>query len=122
MLNKIGFMQGRLSPLVDEKIQAFPVNHWESEFPAAKDIDLKAMEWTLDQENLHQNPLMTSNGRAQIQSLMRHYNISIPSLTADCCMQFPFFKRGYDRRLLLDDLDAILRSSSSTMTQPRLTP
>jgi len=31
--NRIGFMQGRLSPQVNGKIQAFPWSHWQSELP-----------------------------------------------------------------------------------------
>ena len=33
--NKIGFMQGRLSDLVLNQIQAFPKDNWENEFPEA---------------------------------------------------------------------------------------
>ena len=33
---KIGFMQGRFSPLVNDRIQAFPVENWENEFKIAK--------------------------------------------------------------------------------------
>jgi hypothetical protein len=29
---RIGFMQGRLSPLLDGRIQAFPREHWRQEF------------------------------------------------------------------------------------------
>ena len=31
----IGFMQGRLSPLVNGKIQAFPWDYWRDEFSLA---------------------------------------------------------------------------------------
>ena len=48
MVIQIGFMQGRLSPLVDNQIQAFPFNHWDQEFALAKEIGLGCMEWTLD--------------------------------------------------------------------------
>ena len=40
---RIGFMQGRLSPLVDGKIQAFPWDHWQAEFPEAERLDLPVM-------------------------------------------------------------------------------
>ena len=32
---KIGFMQGRLSPLVNNQIQSFPLGNWENDFPIA---------------------------------------------------------------------------------------
>lgn len=62
------------------------------------------MEWTLDQERLHENPLMTTNGRKNIISLCQTFDIKIPTLTADCFMQAPFYKAtGLERRSLLDD-------------------
>ena len=40
-MNKIGFMQGRLSPIVDNKIQAFPFGNWEQEFSIAKELGIE---------------------------------------------------------------------------------
>ena len=54
---RIGFMQGRLSPQVDGKIQAFPWQHWRDEFPAAQKLNIPLMEWTLDHDRLtEENP------------------------------------------------------------------
>jgi L-ribulose-5-phosphate 3-epimerase len=92
MTQQIGFMQGRLCERVDGKIQAFPWRDWESEFPAATSIDLHLMEWTLDQERLHENPLMTTEGQEKILKLCQQHNIDILSLTGDCFMQKPFWK------------------------------
>lgn len=88
----IGFMQGRLCERVDGKIQAFPWRDWKSEFPAAEAIDLHLMEWTLDQERLYDNPLLTADGQEQIRQLCHQYDVAIPSLTGDCFMQAPFWK------------------------------
>ena len=63
-------MQGRLSPLVDGKIQAFPWHYWRDEFSIANEHGFKIMEWTLDQDRLYENPLMTEKGREEIKSLM----------------------------------------------------
>ena len=90
--NKIGFIQGRLSPIIDGKIQAFPWDFWEDEFALACKIKLNIMEWTLDQGKLNFNPLMNCEGQNKIKTLCNNYNIKIPSLTGDCFMQFPFFK------------------------------
>ena len=57
-MNKIGFMQGRLSNLVNNQIQAFPFEDWTYEFELAKKIGFDCMEWTLDYPNLHNNPLL----------------------------------------------------------------
>jgi len=107
--NKIGFMQGRLSPLVDGKIQAFPWNYWRDEFKIAAKNNFSLMEWTLDQDRLYENPLLSEKGRLEIKSLMLHYNISIQSVTGDCFMQSPFYKvAGKDREFLLQDLQNII--------------
>ena len=56
MIQNIGFMQGRLSPVIDGKIQSFPWETWQSEIKIAKNIGFNMMEWTLDQHNLYENP------------------------------------------------------------------
>ncbi len=99
MTQRIGFMQGRLCEMVDGKIQAFPWRDWQTEFPTASSIDLYLMEWTLDQDRLYENPLMTIEGRNTIKALCRRYCITIPSLTGDCFMQAPFWK-AKDQNLL----------------------
>ena len=88
----IGFMQGRLTDLYNNKIQSFPWNNWEKEFELAYKNDFKIMEWTIDSENLFKNPLMNHEGLNKIKFLKNKYNLSIPSLTGDCFMQEPFWK------------------------------
>jgi len=109
MANPIGFMQGRLSPLVDGKIQAFPWDNWRSEFPAAQQIGLRMMEWTLDQDRLYQNPLLTPQGQQEIRELCARHDMSVPSLTGDCFMQAPFWKAQAQAGLQADFL-AIARA------------
>jgi hexulose-6-phosphate isomerase len=109
--NSIGFMQGRLCELVDGKIQAFPWLDWETEFPAASVIDLHLMEWTLDQERLYENPLMTAQGQERIHGLCQQHDVSILSLTGDCFMQAPFWKAsGQIQKDLQSDFLAIGRA------------
>jgi hypothetical protein len=85
-------MQGRLSNLVDGLIQAFPWDTWTNEFSEANSIKMNLMEWTLDFEGIYSNPLMSEEGRKKINSLSNKFDICIPSLTADCFMQKPFWK------------------------------
>jgi len=92
MNSRIGFMQGRLSPLIDGQIQAFPWGYWQDEFALAKNNSLSILEWTLDQDRLFENPLMTPSGREQISVLCNRHQIDIPSLTGDCFMHAPFWK------------------------------
>jgi L-ribulose-5-phosphate 3-epimerase len=114
MINRIGFMQGRLCDRVDGKIQAFPWRNWESEFPVAAAIDLHLMEWTLDQERLHENPLMTTAGQKKIRTLCQDHDLAIPSLTGDCFMQAPFWKvDGQARASLQADFLAIGRACAA---------
>jgi L-ribulose-5-phosphate 3-epimerase len=108
----IGFMQGRLCDRVDGKIQAFPWRDWESEFPAAQRLSLGLMEWTLDQDRLYENPLMTGAGRTKILELSARHGVRVLSLTGDCFMQAPFFKaNSATRQRLLQDLREILEAS-----------
>ena len=110
---KIGFMQGRLSPLIENKIQAFPWNYWRDEFEIANKIDFYLMEWTLDQNQLYDNPLMSVDGQNEIKRLMGNSKIKIPSLTGDCFMQKPFYKSfGKEKEQLLLDLNNIIDASS----------
>lgn len=113
MKMNVGFMQGRLSPIVNGKIQAFPWSTWQDEFFLASKIGINIMEWTLDQERLYENPLLNDSGRNTIISLCKKYNIFIPSLTGDCFMQAPFWKAVGDEKLKLknDFLNIITAAS-----------
>ena len=111
---RIGFMQGRLSPLVNGKIQAFPREHWREEFKIAARLGFELMEWTLDQEGLLENPLMTAAGRKEISRLSAVYGVAVSSLTGDCFMQAPFYKaEGRAREDLLDTLERVLESCAA---------
>lgn len=111
--SKIGFMQGRLSPLVGGRIQAFPWDTWVDEFATAARCEIGLMEWTLDQDQLYENPLLTNGGQAQIRALCHQYAISIPSLTGDCFMQAPFWKaNGVTAAALQKDFVAIVDACS----------
>ena len=113
-LQRIGFMQGRLSALVDGKIQAFPWSEWRAEFPRAKALGLTRMEWTIDQDRLRENPLTTEAGRSEIATLARENGLRIRSLTGDCFMQAPFWKTGGDaQKSLVADLDLVVASCST---------
>lgn len=94
-------MQGRLSPMVDERIQAFPWNTWKEEFEIGGRNGFGLMEWTLDHARLAENPLLTSGGQSEIRELCRRHGILIPSLTGDCFMQAPWWKADPEQRVML---------------------
>ena len=105
---RIGFMQGRLSPQVDGKIQAFPWRQWREEFAIAQAAGFDLMEWTLDAERLHENPFMTPAGQAEIRTLEARHGVAIESLTGDFFMHAPFHKAaGAERERRLADLRAV---------------
>ena len=116
MIKKIGFMQGRLSPIIDGKIQAFPRDHWRNEIALGNELGINIMEWTIDQDRLYENPIMTEEGQDEIKALCKKYNFLIPSLTGDCFMQAPFWKTSDSRysEKLKDDFKAIVNSCNKT--------
>ena len=109
MSSNIGFMQGRLSPILNDRIQEFPWNNWREEFHIAASLGFRLMEWTLDQDRLYESPLMTQVGQREIRKLSGDYGVSIPSLTGDCFMQSPFWKlSGAKKKDRQNDLICIL--------------
>lgn len=111
-MKQLGFMQGRLVPPVNNKIQAFPTDTWEIEFELAKKAKLSLMEWTLDLEGLYANPIMNELGRKKIQDLSNAHGLDIRSVTGDFFMQEPFF---HDQSLpnetrLIEDLKNVIDS------------
>lgn len=108
---RIGFIQGRLSPQVNGKIQAFPWDHWRDEFAAAHAAGFRMMEWTLDQERIRQNPFMTAAGRAEIKALSAQHGLHVVSLTGDCFMQAPFYKTtGAARAELIEIAQDVIKA------------
>ena len=73
----IGVMQGRLSPLIDNRIQAFPHNFWKNEFSVAKRIGFDLIEWVVDSES---NPIFDDIQLQEILTLSKENGIKINSL------------------------------------------
>jgi L-ribulose-5-phosphate 3-epimerase len=114
MIERIGFMQGRLSPLVQGKIQAFPVDHWREEMFLASKNNLACMEWTLDYEELHLNPIMTNSGQLSISQLQKQTDLNIISLTGDLFMQEPFWQNvGKKKEKLIDCFKMVCNQCAS---------
>ena len=96
-LNRLGFMQGRLSPVLHNKIQAFPWENWKEEFRIASEIQLSLMEWTLDSYRFDENPLF--GRQSEIFSLKKDYSIEILSLTNDEFMESPPWICGEEKAI-----------------------
>ncbi len=108
--NKIGFMQGRLSPVIKKRIQIFPHKNWKNEFKIASEIGFSLMEWTIDTETLYENPIFYKGQLKQILSLKKKYNFRIESLTLDYLMENPIWK-NYEKKIL-DNFKKIIKNSA----------
>lgn len=102
----VGFMQGRLSPMRNQRIQSFPWGHWEEEFRIAGEMGFTKIEWTIDSERFLENPLLTTIGVEEILGLSDRHGVSIPSVTCDFFMENPFWKN--QSQLIKKNLVSIL--------------
>ena len=98
MLN-IGFMQGRLSDMVEGRIQSFPFSNWEKEFIIGSENNFNIIEWTIDSIDIFNNPIIREDLHAKIIDLKNIYSVEIPSITCDFFMEKPFFKASNDKKI-----------------------
>lgn len=89
--NRIGIMQGRLSPPTDGKFQSFPKYTWREEFFKAILADLKSIEWIFEADAWTKNPIATDDGVKEIIDLKKETGIIIESVCADFFMDIPYF-------------------------------
>lgn len=89
--DKVGIMQGRLSPLIRDRIQSFPHDTWEKEFVDCKSLGIKLVEWTIDSIKFEANPILIEDSHKKINEMQRQLEIRIPSLTCDYFMENPFW-------------------------------
>jgi hexulose-6-phosphate isomerase len=106
-MHRIGIVQGRLSPLVNGKIQTFPLAYWEDEFRMADECGISIIEWVLDMTDIDKNPLLSSDGRKHINALRKKYKVDVPSVCADYFIERPFTSEDKDistrsRQMLID--------------------
>ena len=92
MKPKIGIMQGRLSKMYENKIQAFPNLTWKEEFCIASNNEFKIIEWIFDE--IQPNPLLSNEGIIEIKQLMEKNNISINTICADYFMTKKLFNES----------------------------
>lgn len=100
---KFGVMQGRLSKRSKNKIQSFPWENWDKEFEILSLNKLFYLEWTIDFYNFYKNPIFTNYRK--ILYLKKKYKIKIDSITCDCFMEKPFWKKKNEKfELYFQDL------------------
>ncbi|HET7568254.1 MAG TPA: TIM barrel protein [Gaiellaceae bacterium] len=85
-MTAIGIMQGRLSPPLEGRIQAFPVHAWRDEFPRAAEAGLDCIEWVYELPNEDANPLATEAGVEEILAAAEASGVAVRSVCADYYM------------------------------------
>lgn len=91
MNNEIGIMQGRLSPPINNAIQAFPKNDWKNEFEIANRIGFSKIEWIWDSKD---NPILYESNLLEIKNYSEKFDIKIDSLCADYFMKNKLFSKS----------------------------
>ena len=91
LTNEIGIMQGRLSPRIDGKIQAYPARTWQKEFEIAQEIGYAAIEWIVEKP-VEKNALMTDSGKVEIKKVIASTGVRIDYVCADIFMQQPLVR------------------------------
>ncbi len=90
--NTIGIMQGRLSPVIDGKIQFFPWHTWQREFSLAKDNGFASIEFIFDCDRFQDNPLWTDRGIEQVKKATVENGVAVDHICADYFMARPFVR------------------------------
>jgi L-ribulose-5-phosphate 3-epimerase len=106
----IGIIQGRLLPMVGGRIQAFPGDGWEREFPIARDIGFDCIELTIEMASFDSHPIRTPKGRATLRRVADDHHVALAGLCCDTAMELPLTATDPDqRRAARDALHALLR-------------
>jgi len=85
----IGIMQGRLSPKINNQIQAFPNKYWENEFKIASKNKIHSIEWIIDE---YKNPITDETQIDYIKKISTKYNVKINSICCDFFMNNLLFR------------------------------
>ena len=114
LTNEIGIMQGRLSPRIDGKIQAYPATTWQKEFEIAQEIGYAAIEWIVEKP-VETNALMTDSGKAEIKKVIASTGVRIDYVCADIFMQQPLVRMTEEITFLISVLpEFVIRAFDST--------
>lgn len=116
----IGIMQGRLSPMVAGKIQAFPEKHWKAEFLTAQALGFDLIEWTLDRQDIMQNAFLTSH--QTILAMKDMSGVNVKSLTYDAAMQAPLVLDGKIQNTEVEILAQVLKACQKLNVQYLIFP
>jgi len=88
---KIGIMQGRLSPPLGARIQAFPAESWRAEFSHAASLGLASIEWILESP-LESNPVWSVAGVSAVRDAIGQTGVTVDFVIADYFMESPLVR------------------------------
>lgn len=83
---RIGVIQGRLSARPPGKLQEFPWQSYQQEFPKAARLGFHSIEWIFEAARYAENPLWTEQGRDEIAALIAESGVRVQSVCADYFM------------------------------------
>ncbi len=112
-MHEIGFMQGRLVPQINGRIQAFPWERWRDEFGLARANGFRSIEFIFDSERYQENPLYSPEGRAEIIGLIAATQVPVSAICADYFMDHPFHGVSADEQQhSVDLLDRLIGAAA----------
>lgn len=76
----IGVLQGRLTPSPDGRIQFFPRDSWEEEFPKARGIGFSDIEILIQFGEHDRHPMWTEDGQKRLKEVAAANGIGLPSV------------------------------------------
>lgn len=86
----IGMMQGRLLPMIDNKIQSFPGPRWGDEFKILREIGYECIELTIDYDDWVSHPLIEESNA--LVDASGSSGIKVIGVCCDIFMQRNFFE------------------------------
>ena len=93
LLNKIGIMQGRLSPPKNNLIQHFPKN-WRVEFNHCQSLGLKSIEWIFEEHDIKFNPIFNPEFFKNFLIQKKMFGVEVNSVVADYFMKNKLFQEN----------------------------
>jgi hexulose-6-phosphate isomerase len=122
-VNEIGITQGRLSPPVPGRLQAFPWSSWEEEFSRARGCGFDIVEWLFEAERYEQNPICTATGLAKIRRQIAATGVQLRSVCASYFMTYPFFRVSeQERARSISVLNDLIRRAAALDVRTILLP
>jgi len=123
MTNPIGIVQGRLSPPVPGRLQAFPWRTWRDEFSRARTCGFASIEWVFEVDRYDQNPIWAQEGVVAITRQVDETGVRVDSICADYFMAHPFFGVAErERQETIAALEQLIRRAAAVGAKTVLLP